>query len=400
MNLSPRIKLLFTVLFLLLISVPVTLALLQSRQETRTHASGGTTLSLIPQPGPGSSIQKTSGQLVPIDLVVDPLGNAVTGIRMQIKYDPSRLEPVAGSAYTTTTDFPVVIEGPVISNGTISEIISVGSDTSKAVTTKKTIGTFHFKAIAGTDNIPTIVSFTSQTQAFSSGSNDQAAENILTGANPAQITIIGLAPSVTVTETPPEPGQTTLSFTLLLHGMGTAGDNPNPTGSSLSNKNPRHPQQNITVTIYDSNDQIVVTTPGKVNYDPDSGTYKGQVAIGTNFSTGSYSLKIKSDRYLRKLYRGVLTITRAQNNVITPLDLVAGDTNNDNTLNMLDYSALLDCGYGEVNPLPMSNSSSSFAKQSCQVHSPAANVDVDDNGTINAYDYNLFLRELSIQNGD
>ena len=407
---------LFIVLLLLFISVPITIALLQKPQETRSHASGGTTLSLIPQPGPGSSIQKNVGENVPVDLMVDPGSNAVTIIRLQVKYDPTILQPISSNPFTPTNDFPTILDGPVIGSGMISELLSVGSDTSKAIRTVKKVGTFNFKAINPTqEGFPMIFSFTSQTQAFSSGSNDQASENILTGANPAQITILNVVSSPTPpgptqpplpTGTPmpptptPLPGSTLLSFTLLLHGIGSAGDNPNPTGNSFSNKNPRHVVQNITVTVYDANDQLVTTKPGTVNYDPDSGTYRGQVNLGTSFSTGTYGIKIKSDKYLRKLIRGVQTINRGQDNTMQMTDLIAGDSNNDNTLNMLDYSALLDCGYGDINPLPMTNSSSSFAKQACQVHSPAVNVDADDNGFINAYDYNLFLRELSIQNGD
>jgi hypothetical protein len=80
--------------------------------------------------------------------------------------------------------------------------------------------------------------------------------------------------------------------------------------------------------------------------------------------------------------------------------LVTGDTNNDNVLNILDYNALLDCGYGELNPLPINDPNSTYNSKECQVHTPTEDVDLNDDGIINSTDYNLFLRELSVQNGD
>src|SRR6185369_2997264 len=111
------------------------------------------------------------------DLMVDPQNNAVTIIRLQVKYDPTKLAPTVGNPFTPTSDFPTILDGPVVGNGTVSELVSVGADTSKAITTVKKVGTFNFKAIGITQSgLPTVLSFTNQTQAFSSGANDQAAE--------------------------------------------------------------------------------------------------------------------------------------------------------------------------------------------------------------------------------
>lgn len=403
MNLSPRIKLLFAGLLILLISIPLTLSLTQKKQDVESHASAGTTLSLIPQPGPGSSIQKNVNDSVPIDLMIDPGPNAVTLIRLQIQYDASKLQTVGDNPFVpspATNTFPalVILDGPVVKDGKISELISIGSDTSKAFKTPTKVGTINFKAIGTTpDNTPTVVSFTNLTEAFSSGSNDQASENILSTTHPASITIVG---SQTPSTSPSTGPATTLSFNLLLHGIGSAGDNPNPTGNSLSNKNPQHPQQNLVVSISDSNNQPVTTTTGSVTYDSVSGTYKGKISINGSIKTGNYILKIKSDKYLQRTIPGIQTLTQGQDNPLPQVSLIAGDTNNDNKLDILDYGALLDCGYGDLHPLPVTDSGSTFADSTCQAHAPAINTDADDNGTINAYDYNLWLRELSVQNGD
>src|SRR4029078_13674405 len=116
---------------------------------------------------------KTLGDTVAIDVSVNPESNIVTVLRMQIKYDPTKLQPVTGSVFTPTTSFPAVLEGPIVNNGTIAEVISTGINTTKAIRTITKAGTYRFKTIAVTpEDTPTVVSFTNQTQAYSAGPND------------------------------------------------------------------------------------------------------------------------------------------------------------------------------------------------------------------------------------
>lgn len=355
-----------------------------------------------------NTIQKTVGDTVSVDMKVDPGSNSVSFILFQVRYDPTKLQISSTDPFTiNTTSFPTKIEGPVVNNGTISESISVGSDPTKAIRTATKVGTLNFKTIATTDpGVPTVLSFTNVTQALSSGSNDQASENVLANVNPANITIVGVPGTPTPTDTPTAtptpipPGDTTLSFTLLLHGIGAAGDNPNPSGNTLSNKNPQHPQRNLTVYIYNANDQLVTTKTGALNYDANTQTFHGIVSLGTTFTNGNYTVRVRTDRYLRRLIPGVQTIVNGQDNTPPQTYLVAGDVNGDNILNILDYSSLLDCGYGALNPLAFTYPTSLYHQAICQVHNPAVNVDIDDNNIINQFDYNLFLRELSVQNGD
>ena len=200
----------------------------------------------------------------------------------------------------------------------------------------------------------------------------------------------------------PTGATTPLSFELLLHGVGSAGDNPNPRGSDLSNKNPLHPQRNLHVEVFDTNNVLVTSVSGalSLNYDEQSGSFKGALDLGPTFREGNYNLKVKSDRYLRRRVPGIQMIKRGSENSVPKIDLVAGDVNSDNILNVIDYNAFLDCGYGEIEPLPIVDPNSVFNSQQCQAHKPPELVDVDDNGVINSPDYNLFLRELSVQNGD
>ena len=70
------------------------------------------------------------------------------------------------------------------------------------------------------------------------------------------------------------------------------------------------------------------------------------------------------------------------------VSLVTGDINNDNALTILDYNVLIDC-YSDL--LPARN---------CSDQNKKASADLSDDGAVNASDYNLFLRELSVVSGE
>lgn len=405
---------------IMFLAIPLTIFTLQRPQDTRSRASGSAKLNFIPTSSTTAPLQKNVGETIPLDIMVDPGTHAVTFVRFQVKYDPTKLEVSSSDPFTLNqAAFPSKIEGPVVgSGGTVAESVSVGSDPTKAITKVTKVGTLNFKAIGPTGNTPTTITYTTITQVLSSGTNDQAAENVLSTTATASIIVTGnaLTPTVTgtasitpggptVTKGPtvtpaPTANTTILKFNLLLHGVGAAGDNPNPAGNSLSNKNPLHPQRNIKVEIYGTDNQLATSASGSLLYNAGSGAFTGTVDLGPSFQEGSYSLKVKTDRYLRKLVPGIQTIKNLAENDVQQTDLVAGDVNSDNLLNILDYNALLDCGYGELNPLPMEDANSLFNSTPCQNHIPAVNVDIEDNGIINSADYNLFLRELSVQNGD
>lgn len=207
-------------------------------------------------------------------------------------------------------------------------------------------------------------------------------------------------PAPTSTPIPtPTPQPTSLSITLLLHGVGAGGDNPNP-ASAFSNKAPLHPQRNANIQIINTKNQIVLNTVASVNYNGATGAFLGKIDLGNNFPKGSYIIKIKTPRYLQKLFPTVFAINPGINNQLPRTDLIAGDTNNDNVLNILDYNGFLDCGYGKIEPLPMADAKSVFNSKQCKAHTTPENIDIDDNGIVDSVDYNLFLRELSFLSGD
>ncbi len=192
-------------------------------------------------------------------------------------------------------------------------------------------------------------------------------------------------PSATPTPTP-LPGTTTLSFpSILLHGIGSAGDSVAP-GTS-GNTSPLTPNRTLTVQVVNASNVLVTTLSGTITYSPSSGGFSGSVSLGSTVPTGSYLVKVKTDKYLVKQLPGIITLTQGQTTTIPPVSLIVGDINNDNTLNILDYNILLGC-YSDFTP-----------PTSC----PGTNgkeSDLNDDGSVNASDYNLFLRELSVQSGE
>lgn len=408
---KPLIALLFVVF---LIGLFLTLSQNRRPQEIRSRAAtASTTLSFEPVSTGTNPIQKQVGDTISLDMIVEPGTNHVSFIKFQLRYDPTKLALSTTNPFTINSQaFPINIEGPILGAGLIGESVSIGADPTKVIQTKTKVGTVNFTAIGGTNGTTTLVSFTNLTQALSAGPNDNSYQSVLSSTTPATIIVSGssnVTPSVVVDSCPdfcptvtagPTGNRTTVTFDLLLHGVGSAGDNPNPRGASLSNKNPIHPQRKLDVLIYNSNNQLVSSASGAINYDAGSGSFKGSIPFNAGLKEGDYSVKVKTPRYLRKLVEGIQQITPNKDNRMPRTELVTGDTNTDNFLDILDYNAFLDCGYGVLNPLPIDDANSLFNKKACQAHTPAINIDINDDGIVDSTDYNLFLRELSVQNGD
>lgn len=207
-------------------------------------------------------------------------------------------------------------------------------------------------------------------------------------------------PTSTPLPTPSFPPGTAASISVFLHGIGRAGDNSNPTNFSTSNKNPLHPTRNMTIEMLNSTNQVVLTTSAQFVYNPLGGYFYGIFPIPNTISTGNYLVLVKSSGYLRKFLFGNQSVTSGASNGFSSVTLVAGDIDDNNFVNALDYGALYDCGYGDLDPLPMTDPASSFNTASCQGHANAANADMNDDGIIDQKDFNLFIREISSFGGD
>ncbi len=189
-----------------------------------------------------------------------------------------------------------------------------------------------------------------------------------------------IAPSPTLT---PVAGNTYINLEIFLHGIGLGGDNVNH--ESSGNLNPLHKVIKVNVDVYNIQNQPVLSGTGDVEYSSASGTFKGDINMGNELVTGSYLIKVKADKYLRATVPGIITLKSGGTNQVARVSLISGDINNDNLINILDYNILAAC-YSDLNPA-----------KNCP---DPASADLTDDGEVNQFDYNLFLRELSAQAGE
>lgn len=191
------------------------------------------------------------------------------------------------------------------------------------------------------------------------------------------------------------PGNTYIAFTIGMDAIGSAGDNVNPNPSS-SNQNPANTTRNLAVEIFNSNNNQVFAQIGSISYNSGPGVFKGTVDLGANFASGNYLVLVKSDGHLRRRIPGIQNLTSAlpQPIQLQRVNLVTGDVDNNNVLNINDYNILLSCvtdpDVANIDNHALCNSNANYVKLS----------DLEDNNVINKFDYNLFLREYAVQNGD
>jgi len=191
----------------------------------------------------------------------------------------------------------------------------------------------------------------------------------------------GSSPTVTTVPTAtPIPSGTVLALNLLLHGLGNGGDSANPNGQG--NFDLQHPSRTITVQVYNAQNQLVLSQQGTAIFSTTTGRFAGTVSLGTALNSGLYTVKVKTDQFLRSLIPGIVNLTAGQTNTLASAALISGDINNDNKIDILDYNILMGC-YADLTPAV-----------SCTVQNTVL-ADLTDDGHVNAFDYNLFLRELS-----
>lgn len=209
------------------------------------------------------------------------------------------------------------------------------------------------------------------------------------------LTVVGsqVTPTITVptntpfpTATPIPPNHTSVALSLKLHGIGLGGDNLNPTNPG--NQNPLTPQRIVSLEIYNRTGALVTQENGTITFNSATGIFTGIVDLGTSFTTDDYTLKLKTNKYLRRLIPGIHDLVATQQYSAPQVALVVGDVNGDNALNIVDYSLIIDC-YSVVG-----------TPRACEDQAKKAQMDINDDGKVDGVDYNLFLRELLTQSGD
>ncbi|HEV2340103.1 MAG TPA: cellulase family glycosylhydrolase [Patescibacteria group bacterium] len=187
---------------------------------------------------------------------------------------------------------------------------------------------------------------------------------------------------------PQQSNAVTFALILCPHGLGNCGDSVSPGGG---NTHPQHSQRNVTLTVYDTNNKAIAKQQGYVFYDKNAQNFQGSI-LAPHLPSGQYYVTVKMDGFLSKQLPGTVSLTLGQQITLPEVALVAGDINNDDQIDILDYNILISC-YGSA-----VNTSSCPATFRPSTLSPRVDIN-DDNGQVDGGDYNEFLREVSAQKG-
>ncbi len=144
-------------------------------------------------------------------------------------------------------------------------------------------------------------------------------------------------PSVTTT-----PAGTTLKLNLQLTGIGVASN------SALGlNSSPKRPTRSIQATVINAQNQQVASSSGTANFNTTTGYYNATLTLGNNFQTGAYLVKVRMDNTLWKTIPGIQNITSGSEYQAPLAQLVSGDVNQDNEINLIDYTRVIGCIQGK-----------------------------------------------------
>lgn len=181
---------------------------------------------------------------------------------------------------------------------------------------------------------------------------------------------------------------TVLNVTAVLHGIGAGGDNANPS-SANSNQDPKRKTRDAKIILTNAADEDSTRQEFSTTLTWDVATKKYKAAVPVQAGSGLYTVKIKVDSYLvRRVGRSAVQITQGQATNLPEAQLITGNANNDTVLSVLDYNMLRDC----VSVLQPARACSDAAKKLA--------TDFNDDDKVDNVDYTLFVRELSVQNGD
>ena len=164
------------------------------------------------------------------------------------------------------------------------------------------------------------------------------------------------------------PLDTQLLVSFKIPGVGTGG-----------NRSPKNVTRPVDVTLYDTQNKQVAKVSGQVKYEGD--LFNGVIHLGT-VPNGTYYIKVVSPFTLQKLAKPQFqTLRNDQLNVIPRFTVIQGDLNKDNVLTLVDYNLALAC----------------FQAKSCATKSA---IDLNDDGVANIADYNLLLQNFWEYRGD
>lgn len=394
----------------LVLALPLTLFVGKKVNEYRSRAAGENARLSMP-----ATINVSGLQEFEVPITLNTGGTAIRGVDIVLQFDRTKLRvtSISKDAAATTSLNAFV---PVSSDDTMDDAIVMDTanatgkiafgaatfnPTGQAVTaafngttllSKITFqpltagtSTIRFEMHGGLTTDSNIVSDTNPPVDYLAQTSQVTNTIVTVAGDPQPTNVVPTQPQPTTPQPTTPPGSTNLSLEVFLHGIGKGGDNVN--ANSGGNNNPLHPERIFTVALTNVTNTLPASR-GALRFDSVSGSFKGTINLGASFTSGPYQVRINSDRYLWRVYQGVHTITNGQTKQLPAIYLVAGDVNQDTKLSILDYNVILDCFSDISQP------------RNCSDGTKKAQADITDDGNVNQFDYNLLIRELSVQGGD
>lgn len=365
----------FLILALLVAAVPLTVFITQKQQDIRQRASGNAVSIFYTMQGstvPVTNLSLTPGQQVAVNIYLNAGSQNITSFNLTIAPGvPLRIVQFSEGDGAAKFNAPFLQNNDPQSN---TYRFSKGSTNTTQI-------------INGTLNLGTLTLRASETTATGTIQIPSATITALTveGALPVHhpdlpYTITQQVPSITGGTTPSitqtaTPGNVRLHVRLGLSGI-------------PATANPIHIQRLLTVELYNNTGEKVVTKAGPIIFHTTNRKFEGSLDMGA-VPTGSYTVKLQTEGYLRRFIPRIVNITTGTIQV-PETTLIAGDINSDNVINLQDFNIWLGC-FGK-------STSHNVSGISC-VH-----ADLNDDGRIDAgadkSDFLVLLRSLQTREGE
>lgn len=298
-NFSAKKLLLLGISSIVLIAIPTIVFIIGKQQELRSQATPATTLSFTPSSSQTTPLQKKVDETIGIGVVINPETNIVSLVKLNIKYDQTKLTPSTKSPCGTffcverTNEISALGDGPASTPGNILVSLAI-TDPTKAIQTQTKLGTIYFDAKAATTSTPTQVTFGTETFVasvncdFSSGiCPDQAGENVLKTTSLLPM-FISITQATSLSPTPSGPLQS-----------------PTCTGLNVD----RTPSGNAPFSItFTANGTTPNTAINKVSFDFGDGPVQA-ITQGTGIGTKTVSVQIAHTYNNPGTYKATATIT-------------------------------------------------------------------------------------------
>lgn len=145
---------------------------------------------------------------------------------------------------------------------------------------------------------------------------------------------------------------------------------------------PQHNTISVKVALNDTSNHEAINTTATAVYKASSSSYDVAVPL-TSVPDGFYTAKIQLPNTLWRAIPQVIHVV-AHNTALTEINLISGEINNDNEINVSDFTLITDC-VGK--------------KTSCSSGN-ATKADLNDDGKVDILDINILLTSLAKRSGD